>query len=166
MKDTYIFIKRHLRLNQRTSILFTPYKSIKYQVAGIIGATSGAFKGSRVYGGIVHRTACADPTPDSVISFLQAYGNYSYVSAHPYRGLFNLIPAACINNSEFDSLYRSSMLPVDVLSNYQGKGVISKILHNLFKKITLISVIIIMALQIVMKGTPVASTSGLSLLTI
>ena len=59
---------------------------INFLAAGIIGAT---------HGGLVNRTACADPTPGPVTSFLQALGNYSYVSSHPYSGISS-IPAATI----------------------------------------------------------------------
>ena len=101
MKATYTFVTQYLCLIQRISILSILSKTIKFKVAGIIGAISAVFidhpyLNSRAYGGLVNRTACTDPTPDSVIPILQALGNYSFVSAHPYSGSSNLIPATSI----------------------------------------------------------------------
>ena len=96
MKKEYDIIAKSFCLNLRTVIPSDSSNTITFQVAGIVGAASAAFKYSRVYGGIVNRTACADPTPDPIIHFLQAYGNYSFVSAHPYSGSSNLIPATTI----------------------------------------------------------------------
>ena len=78
---------------QKTFIKSILTAFIDIQAAGIIGAISAAFqpdhpvKISSVIGGIVSRSACADPTPGPVTHHSQAMVNYSYVSVHPYNGI-------------------------------------------------------------------------------
>jgi len=98
MPDKYRRVTRQNRhVELISSVIFITCYLIKFMVAGIIGAASAVFINARTNGGIVAWTACTDPTPDSVNPYLQAFRNYSFVSAHPYSGLSKLTPATCIN---------------------------------------------------------------------
>ena len=133
MKKEYDNIATSFCLNQRTVIPSDSSNTITFQVAGIVGAASAAFNCSRIYGGIVNRTACADPTPDPIIPFLQAHGNYSFVSAHPYSGLSNVIPAANLNTA----FHQLSAKHVDnrCLSPMIGPYT-SQLAENIFRSLT------------------------------
>ena len=102
MKEKYSRITIHsLHSRPLVTHITRTTSFIRLLVAGITGASCTAYKKGSIYGGIVNRTACADPTPGPVTLFLQAVKNYSSVSAHPYSGLSSSIPATCFYNQSF-----------------------------------------------------------------